>query len=99
MTDGRGGRGSSSVNIWVKDYVGKVAITDMAGGGKRISFYGIPGYCYIIERSPKVEPCVWTAQATVKPNTAGLVEWDDPSPLEEAYYQARTLKVGETCPE
>ena len=27
VTDGRGGRGSSSVNIWVKDYVGKVAIT------------------------------------------------------------------------
>lgn len=99
VTDGRGGKGNAIFYVWVKDYVGKVTITDTGGYGKKISFYGIPGYCYIIERSPEVDPPVWTPQATVKPNTAGLVEWDDPAPLtEKAFYQSRTLKVGETCP-
>ncbi|HOC57265.1 MAG TPA: autotransporter-associated beta strand repeat-containing protein [Verrucomicrobiota bacterium] len=99
VTDGRGGKGSARFYVWVKDYVGKVTISDTAGGGKKISFYGIPGYCYIIERTPEANPTDWTTQATVKPNTAGLVEWDDPAPLtEKAFYRSRTLKVGETCP-
>lgn len=99
VTDGRGGKGNARFYVWVTDYVGKVTITDTAGGGKKISFYGIPGYCYIIERTPEANPTDWTTQATVKPNTAGLVEWDDPAPLtEKAFYRSRTLKVGETCP-
>ncbi len=99
VTDGRGGKGNARFYVWVKDYVGKVTITDTAGGGKKVSFYGIPGYCYIIERTPEANPTDWATQATVKPNAAGLVEWDDPEPLKEkAFYRARTLKVGETCP-
>ncbi len=54
-------------------------LSDVAGGAKRLTFSGIPGRVYGIERSGTLTG--WTQINTVTAPENGMVTFDDPNPL------------------
>lgn len=54
-------------------------LSDVAGGAKRLSFTGIPGRVYGIQRSANLSG--WTQIDTVTAPENGVVTFDDPAPL------------------
>ena len=51
VTDTRGCTAVGTVTITVTNSMGPVTITDIGGGTVVLSFYGIPGYQYLMQRS------------------------------------------------
>jgi len=54
-------------------------------GGITLTFYGIPGQSYVIQRSSNLS--AWLAIATVTATPTGKIEYTDSAPLSSGYYR------------
>jgi hypothetical protein len=68
--------------------VGGVTITNSGGGNMTISFYGIPDYQYVIQRSPDLS--AWTDVVTNAAAASGLIQHTESPPYNPAYYRVRS---------
>ncbi|HOX63891.1 MAG TPA: immunoglobulin domain-containing protein [Verrucomicrobiota bacterium] len=90
VSDGRGGVRKREIKIYVTNYVQALAITEQ-NGSNYLSFYGIPGYEYVIQRSPDLtNPNSWSDIATQACSTNGLYIFVEAPPYSPVYYRART---------
>jgi hypothetical protein len=63
-------------------------LSDANGGGKRLSFTGIPGRVYGIQRSATLASGSWSQIGTVTTPGNGAVIFDDSSPLaDKGFYR------------
>jgi autotransporter-associated beta strand protein len=87
-TDGRGGRRTRQVTILVTNSVGVLTITNSGGGSLSMSFYGIPGLAYVIQRSSNLVDWVDVVTNTAAAN--GLMQLTETPPHSPAFYRTRT---------
>jgi len=91
VTDGRGGKGDAHFYVWVTNYVQNLTITE-TNGSNSVSFYGVPGYEYVIQRSPDIKDGPWSDIATQACPPSGLYQYMEapPPPPSQVFYRART---------
>ena len=96
VKDQRGGAVTAKIRILVEPYYGKVELRHDGGGTVSLSFYGIPGYDYYIQRKCTVEGTWADLYGPLTCTAAGLVTHDDtPGGCNPAFYRLRT--AGEVC--
>ncbi len=96
VKDQRGGVVTAKIHILVEPYYGKVELRHDGGGTVTLSFYGIPGYDYYIQRKCTVEGTWADLYGPLTCTAAGLVTHDDtPGGCNPAFYRLRT--AGEVC--
>ena len=89
VTDGRGGKGDAHFYVWVTNYVQNLEIVEI-NGSNSVSFYGVPGYEYIIQRSPDLKNGPWSDIATQACSSSGLYQYMEEPPGSPVFYRART---------
>ena len=67
---------------------GAVNISVGSGGSVNVTFYGIPNYQYIIQRSPDLSD--WTDVATNSAAANGLLQYTETPPWNPTFYRVRT---------
>ncbi len=87
LKDNRGGTVTKNITINVTNSVGTVSITNSGGGSMTIGFYGIPGFDYVIQRSPDLS--AWTDVITNTTPADGLIQYTETPPYSPAYYRTR----------
>lgn len=88
VRDTQGGSKSASLAITVTNSVGALYITNNFGGSLTVSFYGIPGYDYSIQRSSNLVD--WLDVVTITaPANSGLVQFTETPPHNPAFYRTR----------
>ena len=89
VTDNRGGIRAKTITINVGNYsTGTVTITNNGAGSMTITFYGIPNYEYVIQRSPDV--AAWTDVATNSAAADGVIQYTESPPYSPVFYRVRT---------
>jgi hypothetical protein len=81
---------SSTITVIVTNAVSAVNNISSTGNGVSITFAGIPGYNYVVERSNSVED--WTSAEIVQTVTApaeGVWTFNDPAPPNPSFYRLR----------
>ena len=81
---------SSTITVMVTNAVGSARSATSGGDGVTITFAGIPGYAYAVERSSSVSD--WSGAITVQTtNTpkAGVWTFTEAPPFSPAYYRLR----------
>lgn len=68
--------------------VGTLTVTNSGGGEMGLSFHGVPGYTYVIQRSPDLS--AWTDIVTNTAPGNGLVQFTETPPWSPAFYRTRT---------
>jgi photosystem II stability/assembly factor-like uncharacterized protein len=90
VSDGRGGNTSASILVQVRsadDISGNMLPPTSIPGGLRISFAGIPGRTYSLQRAPSVSG-PWTTLSPVTVDSSGIASYDDTgAPPGSAYYR------------
>ncbi len=90
LDDGRGGRGSSSVEINVissSALSGNMLPINATQNGWRLRFAGMPGYAYDIQRATNVAG-PWGTITNVVATPQGITEWEDINPPSgQAFYR------------
>ncbi len=76
------------INIARTNATGAVTITATGGGGANLSFSGIPGYDYVIQRSPDLS--TWTDVITNTAPGNGQILFSETLPYSPAYYRVRS---------
>jgi fibronectin-binding autotransporter adhesin len=76
------------IDLSVSNAIGVVNITNTGGGSMTVSFYGIPGYDYVIQRSSNLVD--WVDVATNTTPAGGLVQLTETPPHNPAFYRTRT---------
>jgi len=89
VSDGRGGVRSRKIDIYVTNYVQALTITK-TNGSNSVSFYAVPGYEYVIQRSLDIEKGPWSDIATQARGTSGLYQYMEEPPFSPVFYRART---------
>jgi hypothetical protein len=71
--------------------VQNLTITE-TNGSNSVSFYGVPGYEYVIQRSPDIKDGPWSDIATQACPPSGLYQYMEapPPPPSQVFYRART---------
>lgn len=87
LKDTRGGTVTKNIAISVTNAVGVITITNSAGGSMTVSFYGIPGTDYVIQRSPDLS--AWTDVITNTAPSDGLIQYTEIPPYSPAFYRTR----------
>jgi fibronectin-binding autotransporter adhesin len=87
LKDTRGGTVTKNINISVTNAVGVVSITNNAGGSMTVGFFGIPGFDYVIQRSPDLS--VWTDISTNTAGADGGIQFTETPPYNPAFYRSR----------
>jgi hypothetical protein len=89
-TDRRRGKRTKTITVYLTNAVGSVIITNSGGGQMTVSFAGIPGFEYVIQRSSNLVDWVF-----VETNTAptswpdiGRVIYTETPTNSPAYYRA-----------
>ncbi|HQL79334.1 MAG TPA: hypothetical protein PLU91_14130, partial [Verrucomicrobiota bacterium] len=59
-------------------------------GSNSVSFYGVPGYEYIIQRSADLKNGPWSDIATQACSSSGLYQYMEQPPGSPVFYRART---------
>ena len=67
---------------------GTVTITNSGPNSMTITFYGIPNYQYVIQRSPDMS--AWTDVITNTATSHGLIEYTETLPYNPAFYRMRS---------
>jgi hypothetical protein len=63
-------------------------VTVLPGGGVRLTFQGIPGRTYAIQRSTTLQDGSWTQISTVMADDDPEITFDDPeAPAHSAFYR------------
>ncbi len=76
VSDGNGGTNTGSVNIVVQPFVtGQNATVTVSGSTAKVSFNGIPGYTYGVQRSTNLT--AWATIVTTNAPANGAFEWTD----------------------
>jgi autotransporter-associated beta strand protein len=76
VDDANGGSTTGSINVVVQAFVtGQSASVAIAGSTATVSFHGIPGYPYGVQRSTNLT--VWATIATTNAPANGAFEWTD----------------------
>jgi fibronectin-binding autotransporter adhesin len=75
------------INIVRTNSVGTVAIANLGATNMTLSFYGIPNYQYVIQRSPDMS--AWTDVVTNTATDHGLIEYTETPPYNPAFYRMR----------
>jgi fibronectin-binding autotransporter adhesin len=81
---------SSTITVTVTNAVSAVNTISSTGNGVTISFAGIPGYNYVVERSSSAAD--WTSAVIVQTVTApaeGVWTFNDPAPPNPSFYRLR----------
>jgi len=91
VTDQRGGERTATITIWVTNSVGSVMITNSGSGSMNLSFYGIPGYPYVVQRSCG-DLTSWVDLATNAASGTGLIQYTDTpgGGCSPAFYRVRS---------
>jgi hypothetical protein len=79
------------IHIVRTNSVGAVTIEHLGGSTVNLSFYGIPGYNYVVQRGSNVYFTNYAAELVT--NTApanGLIQYLDVSPPDPSYYRMRS---------
>ena len=76
VTDGRGGKRTKTITISLTNSVGSVSVTNSGGGSMTLSFYGIPGYQYVVQRSCS-DLSSWVDMVTNTASGNGLIQYTD----------------------
>ena len=85
------GYATNTITITVINAAGWLMATNSGGGNMTMSFYGVPDFKYVFQRSPDLS--VWTDVVT---NTAptngniGLIQLTETPPYSPAFYRTRT---------
>jgi len=89
VTDNRGGTRTRTVTINVLPYAtGTVTIANTTAGSMALTFWGIPEYRYVIQRSPDLN--AWEDVVTKPAEDDGRVQHTETPPWSPAYYRVRT---------
>ncbi|HQL79106.1 MAG TPA: immunoglobulin domain-containing protein [Verrucomicrobiota bacterium] len=88
VSDGRGGVRGRKIDIYVTNWVGSVTITNGDGLSQTVSFFGVPGYEYIIQRSPDLADWSDITTQVCAPN--GRYQFTEKPPYSPAFYRACT---------
>jgi hypothetical protein len=81
---------SSTITVSVTNAVSSANAISSTGNSVTITFAGIPGYNYVVERSSSAS--VWTSATTVQPITApagGVWTFTDSAPPNPSFYRLR----------
>jgi hypothetical protein len=78
---------SSTITVSVTNAVSSARTITSSGGGVTITFAGVPGYNYVVERSGDLSN--WTTVQTQTAPTAGLWTFSEIPPYSPAYYRTR----------
>jgi hypothetical protein len=77
--------GVASTNNPGQNQVGNIV---MVGGDPQVTFAGIPGYTYSIQRTASLAPPAWVTVGSVTASPTGQIVFLDTSPLMgQAYYR------------
>jgi len=93
IEDNRGGTATANVEVFV--YSGTLPSMNQVmilpvPGGQRVRFAGVPGKNYLIQRATSLAPpLIWTTLQTLTAPSYGVMEFDDLTNLQSAFY--RTL--------
>jgi autotransporter-associated beta strand protein len=89
VKDSRGERRTRTITIYLTNSVGSVTITNSGGGQMTLSFVGIPGYDYVVQRSSNLVD--WVFLVTNTAPTSGLdigrIQYTETPPYNPAYYR------------
>jgi len=88
VSDGRGGERTKEIAIYVTNWVGNLTIVESVSGPQTVSFYGIPDYKYVIQRSLNLTS--WTDIATQVCPATGLYQFTETPPNNPTFYRVRT---------
>ncbi len=75
------------INIVRTNAVGVLTATNSGGTNMSLSFYAIPGYQYVIQRSPDLS--AWTDINTNTASDHGLIQYAETPPYSPAFYRTR----------
>ena len=75
------------INIVRTNAVGAVSIENLGATNMTLSFYGIPDYSYVIQRSPDMS--AWADVVTNSAAGNGLVQYTETPPYTPAFYRMR----------
>jgi hypothetical protein len=94
VKDNRGGNRTRTITVSVTPSVGSVTITNAGGGAISLTFYGIPGYQYRLQRSctdlSSFADLGDMITAPASGSNIGLVQTNDtPGACNPAYYRVR----------
>jgi autotransporter-associated beta strand protein len=89
VSDGVGGSASANVTVNIVTTTGQMTgNVTLSGGNANLTFYGIPGTTYTVQRSTDLS--MWTDITTVTADSNGLVSYVDVgAPTPNAYYQLK----------
>ena len=95
VTDSHGGiaTGTVAMTVWDKNdpTMNRISSVSAAPQGATVSFTGIPGLVYTIERSADLNTSTWTAIGTVTAPEQGFAQFTDAAPLAgSAFYRTVT---------
>ncbi len=78
------------INILRTNSVGAVAVTNSGGGSMTLTFYGIPDFTYVIQRSADFSTWVDVVTNTILPADAGRIQYTEIPPYNPAFYRMRS---------
>ena len=89
VKDSRGERRTRTIMICLTNSVGSVNITNSGAGQMTVSFAGIPGYDYVVQRSSNLVDWVFLVTNTAPTNglDIGRIRYTETPPHNPAYYR------------
>jgi hypothetical protein len=76
------------IHILRTNSVGAVTISNLGGTNMTVSFFGIPNYQYVIQRSPDMS--TWADVITNAAAGNGLLQYTESPPYNPAFYRIRS---------
>ena len=89
VSDGHSGTDTKTVTVNVASSFGVVTITNSGNASVTLSFYGIPGSNYFVQRSVNLSTWADASGALTAPSS-GLVQYTDVTPPNPSYYRTRS---------
>jgi autotransporter-associated beta strand protein len=82
---------TNTVTISVVDVTGTITITNASGGAMGLTFHGIPGYTYVIQRSSNVTFSPYYEEIyTNVAGVNGVLSYSETPPYSPAFYRVRS---------